>query len=179
MKLDELKKNMSTLDQVLAKTNSDIKINVSASETAQAKILKKFRQIMTSCAILAVVFTAMIIGGISPHKFSIHLKICLVAYSLVCTIWYAYLYFKLKNINIAVLSPAQLFSKTANIRILMISGEIFFGIVIGLLLIYALYSNPTALWALAYSFVVWIVVSVFHYWPQYIKLFSDLNSIKE
>ena len=45
MKLDELKKNMSTLDQVLAKTNSDIKINVSASETAQAKILKKFRQI--------------------------------------------------------------------------------------------------------------------------------------
>ena len=98
---------------------------------------------------------------------------------MVCTIWYAYLYFKLKDINIAVLSPAQLFSKTANIRILMISGEIFFGIVIGLLLIYALYSNPTALWALAYSFVVWIVVSVFHYWPQYIKLFSDLNSIKE
>ena len=80
MKLDELKKNMSTLGQVLAKTNSDIKINVSSSETAQAKILKKFRQIMTSCAILAVVFTAMIIGGISPHKFSIHLKICLVAY---------------------------------------------------------------------------------------------------
>ena len=33
---------MSTLGQVLAKTNSDIKINVSSSETAQAKILKNF-----------------------------------------------------------------------------------------------------------------------------------------
>ena len=29
MQLDELKKSMSTLDQLLAKTNTDIKINVS------------------------------------------------------------------------------------------------------------------------------------------------------
>ena len=40
MQLDELKKSMSTLDQLLAKTNTDIKINVSTSETAKSKILK-------------------------------------------------------------------------------------------------------------------------------------------
>ena len=40
MHLDKLKKGMSTLEQVLAKTNSDIKINVAASETAQSKILR-------------------------------------------------------------------------------------------------------------------------------------------
>ena len=39
----------------------------------------------------------------------------------------------------------------------MISGEIFFGVVIGLILINGLYNNPTALWALSVSFVVWIV----------------------
>ena len=54
MQLDELKKNMSKLDKVLDKTGSDIKINVAASETAQTKILKKFRQVMTNCAMLAV-----------------------------------------------------------------------------------------------------------------------------
>ncbi len=32
MQLNELKKSMSTLEQVLAKTNSDIKINVSTSQ---------------------------------------------------------------------------------------------------------------------------------------------------
>lgn len=61
----------------------------------------------------------------------------------------------------------------------MISGEIFFGVVIGLILINGLYNNPTALWALSVSFVVWIVLGVSHYWPQYIRLFRDLNSIKD
>lgn len=41
MQLNELKKSMSTLEQVLAKTNSDIKIDVSTSQTAKTKILKK------------------------------------------------------------------------------------------------------------------------------------------
>lgn len=67
MQLDELKKSMSTLEQVLTKTNSDIRINVSVSETAQSKILRKFRRSFTSCLILAVVFAAMIAGeSISP-----------------------------------------------------------------------------------------------------------------
>lgn len=60
---------MSTLEQVLAKTNTDIKIDVAASETAQAKILKKFRQGFISCLILAVVFAAGAIGGINPKSF--------------------------------------------------------------------------------------------------------------
>ena len=41
MQLDELKKSMSTLEQVLAKTNTDIKINVSASEPRRPRYLKK------------------------------------------------------------------------------------------------------------------------------------------
>jgi len=78
MQLDELKKSMSTLEQVLAKTNTEIKINVAVSETAQTKILKKFRQGAISCLILAVVFAASAIGGINPHSFPIGLKIYLV-----------------------------------------------------------------------------------------------------
>ena len=74
MQLDELKKSMSTLEQVLAKTNTDIKINVSASETAQTKILKKIRQGFVSCIILAIVFTAMALGNIEPQSFPNYLK---------------------------------------------------------------------------------------------------------
>ena len=68
MQLNELKKSMSTLEQVLAKTNSDIKINVSTSQTAKTKILKKIRQGFVSCIILAIVFTAMALGNVSPTK---------------------------------------------------------------------------------------------------------------
>ena len=75
MQLNELKKSMSTLEQVLAKTNSDIKINVSTSQTAKTKILKKIRQGFVSCIILAIVFTAMALGNIEPKSFPNYLKI--------------------------------------------------------------------------------------------------------
>lgn len=183
MELDELKKSMSTLEQVLARTNTDIKINVSASETAQTKILKKFRQGSIYCLIFAAVFTAAAIGGINPLSFPLGLKIYVVVYLLLAAIWYVFMYRKLRRINIASLSPAKLFSKTANIKILMLSGEIFFGI--GMVILFTLLFpsawtfNRVGFWAILVGLVAAIIFSVVHYWPQYIKLFRDLNSIKE
>lgn len=178
MELDELKRRMSKLDEVLSTKNSDIKIDVAASETAQAKLLGKFRKFSLSCLILAVVYSAMIAGGISPKRFSIGLNIGFVAYLLIGSIWYGFMYFKLKKIRIATLTPAKLFSKTANIRKLMISGELFFGIGI-LLLIFILYRyiNPDVLWYMAVAFVIWLINSV-RYWPKYIKLFRELTGVK-
>lgn len=183
MELDELKKSMSTLEQILAKTNTDIKIDVAASETAQIKILKKFRQGFLSCLILAVVFAAGAIGGINPNSFPLGQKIYLVVYLLLGAVWYIFMYHKLRNINIAALPPAKLFSKTANIKMLMLSGEIFF--IIGIVILFAMLF-PTAwafnrfgFWAMIITLVGAVIYSVLHYWPQYIKLFQDLNSIKE
>lgn len=182
MQLDELKKSMSTLDQVLAKTNSEININVSASETAKAKILRKFRQSFSSCLILAVVFAAMIAGGINQQSLSINLQIYLVVYLLLAAIWYMFLYRRLSNINIATLPPAKLFSKTANIKMLVLSGEIFFGI--GLVILFTILIpntwavNLIGFWAMIATLAVAIILGVIYYWPKYIKLFRDLNSIK-
>lgn len=183
MELGELKKSMSTLEQILAKTNTDIKIDVAASETAQTKILKKFRQGFLSCLILAVVFAAGAIGGINPNSFPLGQKIYLVVYLLLGAVWYIFMYHKLRNINIAALPPAKLFSKTANIKMLMLSGEIFF--IIGIVILFAMLF-PTAwafnrfgFWAMIITLVGAVIYSVLHYWPQYIKLFQDLNSIKE
>ncbi len=183
MQLNELKKSMSTLEQVLAKTNSDIKINVCASETAQSKILKKFRQGFICCLILAVVFAMGAIGGINPQSFPLCQKIYLVVYLMLGAVWYGFMYRKLRNINIAALPPAELFSRTTNIKMLMLSGEIFF--IIGIVILFTMLF-PTAwtyyrtgFWAMIITLAAAIIYSVVHYWPQYIKLFRDLNSIKE
>ncbi len=183
MQLDDLKKSMSTLDQVLAKTNTDIKINVLASETAKSKILKKFRQGFTSCLILSIVFAAMALGNLNPHSFPTYLKIYLVVYLLIGAIWYIFMYIKLKKINIATLSPRELFTKTAKIRLLMISGEVF--CVIGITILFTLLLpnawdfNRIGFWCVIGTLVVAIIYGIVHMGPQYIKLFRDLNSIKE
>lgn len=183
MQLNELKKSMSTLEQVLAKTNTDIKINVSASETAKSKILKKFRRGFTSCLVLAMVFAAMAAGNVNPHSFPNHLKIYLVVYLVLGAVWYMLMYGKLSKIDIASLTPAKLFAKTANVRMMMLCGEIFFGICIvilfTLLFPIAWAYNRLGFWGMTITLIVAIIFSVLHYWPQYVKLFRDLNSIKE
>lgn len=182
MKLDELKESMSTLDQILAKTNSEIKINVSIAQMAKKQILKKFRQGFVSCGILAVVFTAMALGNINPDSFPLYLKIYLVVYLMAAAGWYMFMYFKLKSINIAVLTPGKLISKTANLKMLTLSGEVFFcmGIVVlfTLLLPNAWDFNRAGFWFVIVTLVFAIVYGIVHVWPQYVKLFRDLNSIK-
>lgn len=183
MQLDELKKSMSTLEQILAKTNTDIKINVTASETAQTRLLRKFRKSVMACLILAVVFAAAAIADINPRSFPNSLKIYLVVYMLLGAIWYVIMYVKLRRIDISTLAPAKLFSKTATMRLLMLSGEIFFGIGIAILFTMlfptAWTYNRAGFWAMAAGLAVAIIYSAVHYWPQYIRLFRDLNSIKE
>lgn len=183
MQLDELRKSMSTLEQVLAKTNTDIKINLSVAQTAQTKLLNKFRQEFTVLLILAVIFAAAAIGNVNPLSFPLYLKIYLSSLLAVGAIWYIYLYRKLKGINIATLAPSQLFSGTANIKLLTLSGEIFFGagfvVLFTLLFPNAWHYNRVAFWAMAVALLIVIIYSIVHYYPKYIKLFRDLNSIKE
>ena len=77
--------------------------------------------------LLAIIFVAAAIYNINPIAFPLYLKIYLSSFLAIGAIWYIYLYRKLKSINIAVLSPKQLFSKTATIKLLTLSGEIFIG----------------------------------------------------
>lgn len=183
MQLDELKKSMSTLEQVLAKTNTEIKVNVSASQTAKTKILKKLRQGFVSCVIIAIVFVAMTLGNVNPNSFPNYLKIGMAICLAVGAVWYIFMYSKLKHIDITALPPAKLFSKTANIKLMMISGEVFFIICLAvfftLLFQSAWVYNRIGFWAMAATIIFALIYSIVHLWPQYIKLFRDLNSIKE
>lgn len=181
MELNEIKKSMSTLEQVLAKTTSEIKINVSASETAQTKILKNYRRAFVSCLTLALVFT------LSAVSHTAQLSLPLTAYLLFILggagVWYLYLYRKLKGIDIAALTPSQLFSKTTNLKLLTLSGEIFFGacivVLFTLILSDAWTRSPVVFWSTTATIIVAIILSIVYFWPRYINLFRALNSIKE
>lgn len=179
MKLDDLKKPLSTLDKILDKTNSDMRIDVSACETAQSKLLHKFRHIAVSCIIFLLVFTVLIIMGLAPSKFSLSVNILLDVFLLIGCLWYTFLYLRLRKINIATITPAELFSRTAKLKILMISGETFFVTSFLMYIIYAWISSPSAVWSMGSSFVVVILIGIFYTLPEYKKLFRDLNSTEE
>lgn len=183
MQLNELKKSMSTLEQVLAKANAEIKIDVTSSQTAKARILRKFRQGFVSCLVLAIVFAAMALGNVSPLSFPNYLKIGMSVCLAFGAGWYIFLYSRLNRIDIAALPPARLFAKTANIKLMMISGEVFFMVCLVIfftLLFQSAWSyNRIGFWAMAATLLFAIVYGIVHVWPQYIKLFRDLNSIRE
>lgn len=81
------------------------------------------------------------------------------------------MYLKLKSINIAALTPSNLFSKTANIRLLMISGEVIFGmgivILFTLLLPNAWEFNHTGFWCVIGTLVVAIIYGIVHMYSIY------------
>ena len=182
MQHDELKKSMSTLEQILAKTNADIKIDVTASETAKAKILDKYRNSSNSCIIIALVLLAMIFGGFNPRSLPVELKIYLIIYLSIAAAWYRFLSFKLRDIDIATLSPARLFAKTGTLRLLTLSGEIvlFVGLaVLYTLLIPKLWMYSTfGFWGTIIFLAIGVTVCICYYVPRYVKLFRELNSIK-
>lgn len=182
MQLDELKQNMSLLEQVLSKSSVEITINVSASETAKNKLLVKYRQAVINNFILAVVFGCLWIGNVTPDKLPNFFKAFISIMAIVASGWYVFLFFKLKSVNIAGETPARLFSETTRIKIFTLSGEIFFGLVLGvfftLLLSWLFVLNPLAFKLIIVTLVFGLVLGVIYVWPQYMKLFRDLNSIK-
>lgn len=182
MELEEIKKNMSMLDKALDKTNSDFKISVSVSETAQAKILKKIRQAIINNSIIFIVFTCLWIGNVSPEKLPSFYKAFICVMCGVATLWYIFIYLKLKKINVATFTPTKLFSATTEIKILVLTGEIIFGIALviffTMLLTQMATLNHLAFYLIIATLSVGLVYSTIFFWPKYIRLFRELNSVK-
>ncbi len=181
MQLDELKKSMSALDNILAATNTDIRINVESSKNAQTRLLVKFRQAFTSAAILAVVFAVLWITGVNADTFPTYLQAFLVIYLAMASLWYIFLYFKLRSIFIPLIKPAQLFSKVATLKLLTLSGEIVFGIALAvfftLFVTEHLINNTIAIYLFFATLAFALIYGLAYLWPQYIRLFRSITSI--
>ena len=176
MRLDELKQRMSELDRVLDKTNSTENINMSAFKTAQSRLLGKIRKMAVSSFVYAAILAVFIALGL-PRSISFQIKVLFEVFLLLYGTWYSILHFRLHRIDIAVLSPATLLAKTARLRLMMISGEVFFIVGIVSLIVYATIYDPEIVDMIIVSSAVSIIICIKHYWPQYFRLIRDLNSV--
>lgn len=183
MQLDELKKSMSTLEQVLAKTNTEITIDVSAATTAQNKLFRTYLKAFISLIILAAIFTAATIANVNVESFPNSMKLYLVALLTVSAVWYGYMSLRVKRISIPTLSPAALFSHTAKLRLLFMAGEVFLTVGIAvffsLTLQYAWSFNRLGFWLVVIAIPVAVAFELLHICPSYIRLFRELNSINK
>lgn len=131
MNLDELKKSMSTLDDVLAqKGNEPIMLNTGKCNAAQGRIAKQYRKSTRMCAVLAIVFITMWLAGINDTSFPSVLKGFLGIYMALAAVWFSFLYFKTKKINVATDTPIRIMGQVASLRLYALTGEIILGVIL-------------------------------------------------
>ena len=182
MEFSELKKDLSVLQKVLAKSNEEFKIDVSASETAQSKLAKVFQQNLRNCLLASIIPVVLLLSGSHTNSFPLYLKIFLLVYLLLSTAWYAFLWGTVKKINIISLTPISLLSTTSKLKLYTLAGEIFFIIV--LTVFFSLFlSNLWNFSPLSFGLVIatlffGIIFTLTFYVPKIRKIFKELESIK-
>ncbi len=181
MNLDELKKSMSALDDVLAeKVGDSINFNTETSNTAQKRIMKQFRQGALSCIILAIVFPIAWNSRLGNDAFPLAYKLFLEIFLVVAVIWYGFLYFKTKKINIVVATPMQTMKQVASLRFYTLTGEIVLGMT--MVVFFTLFlSNLWVVgqyrfWIVIAATVIFIVLLVFVFLPRTIRNFKNLTA---
>lgn len=153
MNLDELKKSMSTLDDVLAeKSGENINFNSAACNTAQKRIAKLYRKNILMCGVLAIVFLLTGIGGVNEETFPSTLKFFLSIFLGISALWYNWLYYKTKRINVLTDAPMKTMNKVASLRLSALIGDIVLAICLTVFFTLLL----SHLWALAH-YKVWLI----------------------
>lgn len=183
MDLNELKRSMSTLDDILAeKSNVEIKLNTSTCDTAQKRIMKMYRKGAGSCVVIAAVFLIAWNAGLGNDAFPLAYKLFLCVFMAVAAVWYTFLYFKTKKINIIKLTPMQTMKQVASLRFWALTGEIVLGMVI--VVFFTLFlSNLWVVgqyrfWIVIAATVLFIVLLVSVFLPRTIRDFKNLTSTK-
>ena len=182
MELSDLKKDMSILEQVLAKSNEEITIDLSASETAQSKLVKVFQQNLRNCLLASIIPIVLLASGTTPGSFPLYLKIFLLIYLLLGGAWYGYLWNKTEKINIISLTPVSLLTETSKLKLYTLSGEIFF--IVGLTVFFSLFlSNLWDFSPLSFGLVIGtllfgITFTLTSYVPKIRKIFNEMESLK-
>ncbi len=181
MNLDELKKSMSSLDDVLAQKNSEpINFNIETCTSAQSRIAKQYRKGILNCGVLAVVFIILWLSGTDESVFPVAMKGFLGIFMAVAAIVYLLLYRFVKKIKLATSTPMQMMKQVASLRLYTLVAEIFFAIVLAVFFTVFL-SN---LWTLG-TWTFWLVSGALAFCiiialtmlPKKIRDFRELTSI--
>ena len=182
MELSDLKKDMSILEQVLAKSNEEIKIDVSASETAQTKLAKVYKQNVRNCLLVSIIPVVLLVSGSNTGTFPLYLKIFILIYLLLGGAWYGYLWDTTRKIGITTLTPVSLLSVTSKLKLYTLAGEIFF--IVGLTVFFSLFLynlwdfSPLSFGLVIGTLVFGITFSLTFYVPKLRKIFNEMESLK-
>ena len=182
MELSDLKKNMSVLEQVLAKSKEEFLIDILASETAQTKLAKVYKQNVRNCLLVSIIPVVLLVSGSNTGSFPLYLKIFLLVYLLLAASWYVFLWNKTEKINIISLTPISLLTATSKLKLYTLAGEIFF--IVGLTVFFSLFL--TNLWdfsPLSFGLVIGtllfgITFTLTFYVPKLRKVFNEMESLK-
>ena len=181
MNLDELKKSMSTLDDILAQKNSEpIKFNTETCTSARSRISKQYRKNILNCGVVAVVYIILWLSGKDASVFPVALKGFLGVFMAVAAIVYLLLYRSIKKINLATSTPMQIMKQVASFRLYTLVAEIFFALVLAVF--FTIYLSN--LWALG-TYIFWIVsgallvciIIALIMLPKKIKVYRELTAI--
>jgi cytochrome bd-type quinol oxidase subunit 2 len=181
MDLDELKKNISTLDEVLAENNNTyINVNVNTRKTAQQKIVNKYRQSILICSVLAIVFLATWCGGINSEAFPRVYRLLLGIYLAIAAIWYTFIYSKAKEIDLISSAPMKIMRQVASLRFNFVIGEIVSGI--ALVVFFTLFLTnlwgikQLAFWLIIATLAFGIILTLTYYIPKMLRDFKNLTA---
>lgn len=183
MQLDELKKSMTVLDQVLAKTGSEIEIDVKTSRKAKSWLLRLYLADAIICLIVGLVFLSLITFDIYAPLLPGYIRIYVATFSITAALWYGFLYLKLRSMDVATLSPSEVISRTNRVKFLTLTGEIVFAIAIAVLftmlfpflLRHDVFAFRQMIVFLCIAFG-WFLLSLL---PKIIRSFRELNAIKD
>ena len=182
MELRNLKKDMNILEQVLAKSNEEITIDLSASETAQSKLAKVFQQNLRNCFLASIIPIVLLLSVLNTSSFPLYLKIFLLIYLLLGGAWYGYLWNTTRKISITTLTPVSLLSVTSKLKLYTLAGEIFF--IVGLTVFFSLFlSNlldfsPLSSGLVIGTLLLGITFTLTYYVPKLMRIFNEMESLK-
>ncbi len=181
MDLDELKKSMSTLDDVLAqKSCKSLEFNTETCASAQSRISKQYRKNILSSGVLALVFIGLWLSGNDQPSFPVAMKGFLGVFMALATIVYAILYRLVKNIKVSSTSPMSVMKQVSSLRLNALIAEIIFAIVLAVFFTIFL-SNLWTLgsytfWLVAGTLFVGLIIAVIIL-PKKIRDFNDLTAL--
>ncbi|MDE6577316.1 MAG: hypothetical protein K2K58_04000 [Muribaculaceae bacterium] len=181
MNLDELKKSMSTLEDVLAqKSENIINFNTAKCNSAQFRVAKQYQKGILNCTVLAVIFIILWISGVDENAFPVAMKGFLGIYMAVAAIVYLFLYGLVKKINLARSTPMQIMRQVASLRLYTLVTEIFFAVVLAVFFTIFLSNLWTigsyTFWLVSGALLVSIIIAVIML-PKKIRDFRELTAL--
>ena len=181
MNLDELKKSMSTLDDVLAEKSGDtINLNTKACSSAQTRITGQYWKNILMCSVLATVFIILWLSGVDDKSFPLALKGFLGIYMAVAAAVYLFLYRYLKKIKTATSTPMQIMRQVASFRLYSLIAEVFLAIVLAVFFTIFLSNlwdlGTYTFWLVAGALSVSVIIGLIML-PKKIRDFRELTAI--